>query len=133
MVRESGPSLLGRNWLTALQLDWGSLLTVRGHTLTQVLSSRAVVFAEGLGELKGHQAKIHIDPGAQPRFCKARPVPYAMRTLVEEELERLQSKGIIEPVEFADWAAQEILASLWRLQVDCKSSLLTGPVPNPED
>ena len=62
------------------------------------------MFAEGLGTLKGYQAKIIVDPGATPRFCKARSVPYAMRTKVEAELDRLQEQGIIEPVTFSDWA-----------------------------
>ena len=59
----------------------------------------------GLGTLQEYEAKIYVDPGAQPKYCKARSVPYAMRGKVEEELERLVSEGIIEPVQFADWAA----------------------------
>ena len=42
---------------------------------------------------------------ASPKYCKARPVPYALRENVEKELERLQEEGTIEPVQFADWAA----------------------------
>ena len=30
-----------------------------------------------------------IDDTVRPKYCKARPVPYAMKLLVEEELERL--------------------------------------------
>ena len=32
-------------------------------------------------------------------------MPYAMRSLVEKELDRLMQQGIVEPVQFADWAA----------------------------
>ena len=32
-------------------------------------------------------------------------LPYALRTNVELELERLQREGIISPVEFSEWAA----------------------------
>ena len=55
--------------------------------------------------MKGYEAKIYVDPGAQLKYGKARSVPYAMRGKVEEELECLVSEGIIEPVQFADWAA----------------------------
>ena len=61
------------------------------------------VFEPTLGTLQGYEAKIHV--GAQPKYCKARSVPYAMRGKVEEELERLMSEGIIKPVQFDDWAA----------------------------
>lgn len=50
------------------------------------------------------QAKIHVDPNAQPRFHKARQVPFAVREKVEAELERLQTLGVIQPIQFADWA-----------------------------
>ena len=36
---------------------------------------------------------------------KVRPVPYAMKPLVEKELDRLKREGVIDPIPFADWAA----------------------------
>jgi len=63
------------------------------------------VFGEGLGTLKGTEAKIYVDPEATPKFMKARLVPYALKAKVEMELDRLQSEGIISPVEFTEWAA----------------------------
>ena len=62
------------------------------------------MFEPGLEMLQGYKAKLHGDPGAQSKYCKARSVLYAMRGKVEEELESLVSEGIIEPVQFADWA-----------------------------
>ena len=62
-------------------------------------------FGEGLGTLKGTEAKIYVDPNAPPKFMKARPVPYALKAKVEKELDRLQSEGILSPVEFTEWAA----------------------------
>ena len=35
----------------------------------------------------------------------SRPVPLALKPKVEEELDRLQSEGIISPVQFSNWAA----------------------------
>jgi hypothetical protein len=63
------------------------------------------VFQEGLGTLKGFQATIHVDQDAKPVFCKARTVPYAVRPLVEQELENLEKDGVISPIAFSDWAA----------------------------
>ena len=50
-------------------------------------------------------AKIHVAADAKAIYCKARPVPYSLKKRVEEELERLQAEGTVEPVQFAEWAA----------------------------
>ena len=105
LVKGEGPSLFGRDWLTKISLNWGSIDTVKCRTLTSVLESYSSVFEPGVGTVQGYEAKIYVDTGAQPKYCKAPSVPYAMRGKVEEELERLMSEGIIECVQFAAWAA----------------------------
>ena len=96
VTKGDGPTLLGRNWLEALQLDC---------TLQQVLDRNRGVFKEELGELRGTAAKIHVERDAQPQFEKARPVPFTIRKKVEQELDRLQALGVIRAVQFSDWAA----------------------------
>ena len=49
--------------------------------------------------------RLQSHPQATPHFCKTRPVPYALKTKVEEELDCLTAEGIIKPRQFADWAA----------------------------
>ena len=106
ITRGSGPSLLGRNWLSTLKLDWNSIFQVKtALTLQELLETHSEVFEEKLGKVKGTTAKIHVDPDAMPRFFKARSVPFTMQQKVEKELERLQEQGIIEPIQFSDWAA----------------------------
>ena len=63
------------------------------------------MFSDGLGTLKGEKVKLYVDESAVPRFHKARPVPYIMKEKIEDELQRLQDDGIIEPVTFSKWAA----------------------------
>ena len=102
----TGPSLLGRDWLAALKLDWKEIFVVHAQrSLQDVLDAHKEVFAEGLGTVKGVTAAIHVDPTAPPQFHKARPLPYTLQKKVERELERLESQGVIEPVQFSDWAA----------------------------
>lgn len=55
------------------------------------------------------EAKIHLDKEECPWFFKARKVPFATRQKVEKELQRLQSLGVIQPVQFSDWAAPIVL------------------------
>ena len=63
------------------------------------------MFKEGIGELWGVKAKLYIDKDERPRYFPARQVPFSIREKVEEKLERLQALGVIQPVQFADWAA----------------------------
>ena len=72
VVPGTGLNLLGRDWLSVLQLNW---------------------------------AKLYVDETVQPRYCKPRPVPLAMRAKVESELYRPQEEGVIRPVAFSEWAA----------------------------
>ena len=47
-----------------------------------------------LGTVKGETAKMQLKDNAKSVFQKARPVPYALRLAVEEELKRLESEGV---------------------------------------
>ena len=92
VVRGQGPTLLGRDWLKYLKLDWNQLLFHRVHAVTmgsnldtsnpklqQVLERHAAVFKEELGTIVGQSAVINVKPDAQPVFCRARQVPYALK------------------------------------------------------
>ena len=48
---------------------------------------------------------IHLDPTAQPGFCKARTVPYALKGKIKKELDWLVQQGIIGPICFSEWVA----------------------------
>ena len=83
IVGGSGPTLFGRDWLSHIQLNW------REIHYESVLARYPSVFKEGLGTLKGFQAKLHVDPHATPQFIPARSVPYGLRDKVDQELQRL--------------------------------------------
>ena len=104
VIASDGPSLLDRDWLAQLKLDWKLICHVHRKALQDVQSKHEKVFQEELGTLQGYKATLYMDHNASPRFCKARTVPYAMQELVEKELDRLVDEGILEPVQFAEWA-----------------------------
>ena len=107
VVGGEGPSPLGRDWLTELQLDWRELYLVnKSHqSLQEILNKHSAVFKEGLGEAIGIKAKLYVKDNAKPCFCRARTVPHALRTKVEQELKRLTDQKSIEPVPMSEWAA----------------------------
>ena len=55
--------------------------------------------------MESTQVSIETDADAQPRFFKPRPLPFALKSWVEDELDKLQSDGVISPVAFSKWAA----------------------------
>lgn len=105
VVDGTGPSLLGRNWLQKIKLNWLLICSVNRTTQTDnVLRKHSELFCEELGCLNTSTAKIYISSDAQPKFYKARPVPYSLKHKVEEELRRLEKQGIITSVTCAKWA-----------------------------
>ena len=105
IVAGDGPSLLGREWLAKLKLDWKNIFHMHvQETLQDVLEQHKVVFHSGLGKIKGVQVKLYPNPGARPRFYKHQSVPYALRQKVEQELDRLEEYSVIVPMQHSEWA-----------------------------
>ena len=74
------------------------------HTASWMKEFPGVV-KKGLGRLVGIKASIEIREGAQPKFCMHMPIPFALRTQVEETIRQQVEKGELKPVEQSDWAA----------------------------
>ena len=141
VVDGNGPPLLGRNWLENLKLNWRSIFHVsKADTLSDVLNRHKNVFDKGLGTIKGFKADIKLQDGAKPVFCKARPVPYALRQKVEEELDRLESLGVVKKVERSDWASPIVcvpkkdgsIRICGDFKVSVNQVLLGNPYPLPD-
>ena len=144
IVKSEGPTLLGSNWLHHIRLNWNQIHYALRPGLQEVLHKYQSIFQGGLGNMKGFEATLEVDPEAIPRFCKARTVPYSMRDKVEDELNRLVKEGILEPVDYSDWAAP-IVAVLksdkksvricgdFRMTVNPISKLNRYPLPKVED
>ena len=113
VVGGEGPPLFGRDWLKHVKLDWQTIgLTALSGGVARVqdlLHKYPAVFSEKLGQMKHHQATLHVPASATPVFCKARPVPFALKEAASKELDRLEQAGIVEKVERSDWAAPVVL------------------------
>ena len=143
VVKGEGPSLYGRNWLSKIKLNWGAINQVTSQVYKKVLNKYPEVFKDELGTLRGTRAKIHVDPQATPRFFKPRSAPYTLRDRVEKELDRLLSEGIIEPIQFSDWAAPIVpivkedgrirICGDYRVTINHSSKLDSYPIPKAND
>ena len=108
IVAGDGPILFGRNWLRPLGLDFEEILRVnmlRPTSRTDVLKQHEKLFRDELGRLEGQKVHVSVKEEAQPRFSKARQVPFALKAKVESELQRLESTGVLEKVTFSRWAS----------------------------
>ena len=146
VVKGSGPSLLGRNWLEHLILDWSSLhlLNIADNPgLPTLLDKHSNLFKEELGKLVGTTAKIYLKKDAKPHYCRARQVPHSLRAKVESEIERLIMIGVLKPVQFSDWAAPVVpvlkhdgsvrLCGDYKLTINQEALMDTYPLPRIED
>ena len=106
MVEGDGPNLMGKDWLSLLEVNLGEVNLLKSDCLLQtVLDKHHSVFNDELGCMKEMKVKLLIDSTAKPKFFKPRNVPFTLGDKVETELQRLESLGIISPVKFSKWAA----------------------------
>ena len=145
VVNGQGPSLLGRNWLQHFVLEWQKIKLVRqdNDALRQLLAEYEEVFSDELGTLAPMKAKLSVSPSATPRFHRPRPVPYALKPLVEQELDRLERTGVLEQVNHSDWAApivtvpkrdgQVRICGDYKVTVNPVLDIDQYPLPRPED
>ena len=98
VVKGDGPSLLGRDWLSSLNLNWHQV-----YYHSEVLDQNSEVFDNTLGTLKGCKAKIYVDSS----------IVGHVQSLVEQQLDKLEKDGVIEPVQHSEWAAPSSKVTNW--------------------
>ncbi|XP_028660385.2 uncharacterized protein K02A2.6-like [Erpetoichthys calabaricus] len=106
IVKGDYPALMGRSWLEKVQLDWTKVnaVSVEQSELNLVLRKHQAVFQEELGSITGIKVTLRVQQNCQPRFLKARSVPYALRPKVEADIDRLVKLGVLDPVSHSEWA-----------------------------
>lgn len=104
VARGKGPNLLGRNWLKPLNISLNINFLSNIEEISAITKKYSEVFKEGLGKYTGHPVTIYLKPGATPKFLKARPVPYAIKSKVEKEIDRLVHEGVLRSTAFSEWA-----------------------------
>ena len=98
--------------MSRIRLDWSAIfgeLHSFAPALLDVFKSYPDTFADALGCISDCHAKIHLREDAVPKCMQSRPVPYAIRAKVDQELGRLEQEDIIERVDFAEWASPVVI------------------------
>ena len=100
------------------------------------------VFREELGLLVGMEAEIELKEGAKPKFCKSRPIPFALHEKVEEVIRQQVADGELEPVDHSMWAAPIVVVTKkkgdihisadFKMTVNPQLCIQTFPLPTPD-
>ncbi|XP_040172579.1 uncharacterized protein K02A2.6-like [Anopheles arabiensis] len=111
--------------------------------MREIQAKHADVFKDTLGHCKKTKVKLYLKSNAKPVFCQKRLVPFNTIPLVDAELTRLQNLGIIETVDFSEWAAPIVAVRKPNGRVRICADYSTGlnaaleanhyPLPTPEE
>ena len=93
--------------------------------------------------MKNIKAKLKLKENATPKFHRPRTVPFALKEAVEQELNRLEEKGILQKVNYSDWAAPIVpvpkkdgkvrVCGDYKVTVNQSLDVDQYPLPKPED
>ena len=143
VVNQIGPVLLGRQLMEKLGIS------VKGPDICSIpnmdnfVAKFPELFSPGLGLYKDKTFTIAVHDNMEPKFFRARPLPYALKEKVDKELDRLIQEKIIEPVNHAPMAAPivPVLKSDGNLRLCCDYKVTVNrmvkidmyPIPNIRD
>ena len=145
VVEGNGPSLVGRDWLGKIRLNWKSLgigmvSCVGVSSVDSVLQKNEDVFVE---DVSGFKAKLRVKANAVPRFLRARLIPFALKNAVGKELDRLETLGILRKVTHSAWASPIVVVPKkdgrlcscgdFKVTVNAVLDVNKYPLPKPDD
>jgi hypothetical protein len=114
-------SMFGLEWLWEFKLNWQEVFSkqsinnclliseIKGEPsqtkrLQQLLQSNKEIFNPGVGKINNMTVRLSIKDGSVPIYKRARPLALALVPRVSKELDRLESEGIINKVNFSNYA-----------------------------
>ncbi|XP_055604578.1 uncharacterized protein K02A2.6-like [Uranotaenia lowii] len=149
-VTKSNLNILGIDWIEQfgiwdvpinsicrqLQLSGTDQIKKLKSTYSDVFSDEPSVCAKV-------EVNLAVKEGAVPVFRPKRPVSFGSLNLVENELDRLERRGVITPVTYSDWAAPIVVVKKSDKSVRICGDYSTGlnavltphkyPLPTPDE
>ncbi|KAK3885075.1 hypothetical protein Pcinc_010729 [Petrolisthes cinctipes] len=151
VVKEQRPSLFGLNWIgeVALEIDLddynvNKVLNIQPkESLIKLLEKHKTIFEGDQGTVKGVTASLLLKEGANPKFCPPRQIPFALKPLFEQEIQRLVDNQSFEKVTYSNWGTPIIpavkpdgsirLCGDFKVTVNQQLQVAQHPLPKPED
>lgn len=127
------PPLIGRTWLSMLFPNWRSYFTQdlsysvplnknqsvfnrldmsesKEVLVNEIKTQFKDVFESKTTPIRNFSVNLKLKDEVKPEYRKASVVPYSLRETVTSQLQEMARKGIIEKVDFSNWASQIVLA-----------------------
>ncbi|XP_053685985.1 uncharacterized protein K02A2.6-like [Sabethes cyaneus] len=154
LCRVASPNLdlniLGSDWLELFGLwdvpisSFCNKVTNRQPRTDDFLQAQfPKVFSSEMGLCTKTKVRLTLKGDPKPVYRAKRPVAYSVQGAVEDELQRLQTLGILQPVDHSDWAAPIVVVRKPNGRVRICADFSTGlndvlesnqcPLPLPED
>uniref|UniRef100_A0A914WLJ4 Reverse transcriptase domain-containing protein n=1 Tax=Plectus sambesii TaxID=2011161 RepID=A0A914WLJ4_9BILA len=115
----------------------------REQLINGLLNDFLLIFEPGLGHCTKVKAHLKLKKDARPKFIRARPLPFAVYEAVNNEIDRWEKMGIIQPVNHSEWAAPIVIAPKPGGEIRLCADFSTGlnqaidfyqyPLPRPEE
>ncbi|XP_058038706.1 uncharacterized protein K02A2.6-like [Ahaetulla prasina] len=129
------PSLLGLEWFDALGLAITGIHALASDHFSDLFQEFSDVFSKELGKYKGSPISLNLDPSIAPIRLKPLRVPFALRTKVDQEIDKLLAQGILQPVDHARWETPIVIPIMAdgsiRICADYKATLNKALQANP--
>ena len=147
VIKNGGPPLLGRNFLVSFNVGLTELYCndiSNDSLVSKLLDENISLFEDNLGTFNKDVAKIALkSDNVTPKFIRCRPLPYALKEKVEEELNRLLKMNVIAPVDYSAWATPivPVMKSNGTIRLCCDFKITINPyleipeypLPRPEE
>ncbi|CAK1595929.1 unnamed protein product [Parnassius mnemosyne] len=104
VIRNGGCPLIGRQWIRALEINQINISVneiLDDSFVSRLISEFPEVFTDKLGTCT-ESVQLQLSD-EQPVYVRARPVPLALRSRVEQELRRLEAEGTIFKVDHSEY------------------------------
>lgn len=122
--------VLGRQWLNALWPVWRtamfhanlvyaneivcSMIKSPDELANTIFQSFSSVFVSDISKpITGYAVHLPVKPDAIPIFRKAYSVPCHLRETVKNELEKLQSQGVLYLLDSSEWATPLVVVRIY--------------------
>ncbi|XP_062704594.1 uncharacterized protein K02A2.6-like [Aedes albopictus] len=143
-------NILGSDWIEVFGL-WdvpissfcNKINSQQSRTEQSLQAQFPKVFSSEMGLCTKTKVRLTLKGEPKPVYRPKRPVAYSQQGAVEEEIQRLQNLGILQPVDHSDWAAPIVVVRKPNGKVRICADFSTGlndalesnqcPLPLPED